>query len=94
MSRPQLDRMAADFARGRLKRLAENLVDGGRQAVDIVADLRVLQVPTRIVWGVEDRIIPWTQVAQVPSAMPIHLIAGAGHMPHWDNPQDLAALFT
>ena len=94
MSRPQLDLMAADFARGRLKRLAENLVDGGRQAVDIVADLRVLQVPTRIVWGVEDRIIPWTQVAQVPSAMPIHLIAGAGHMPHWDNPQDLAALFT
>ncbi len=93
MSRPQLARMAAEFARGRLKRLAESLVEGGRQAVDIVSDLRALDVPTRIVWGVDDRIIPWTQVAQIPSAIPIHLIAGAGHMPHWDNPEDLVALF-
>ena len=93
MSRPQLDLMVAEFARGRLRRLAESLVDNGRQAIDIVSDLRSLETPTRIVWGVEDRIIPWTQVAQVPSALPIHLIAGAGHMPHWDNPQDLVALF-
>ncbi len=94
MSPPQLERMAMEFARGRLGRLAQNLVEGGRQAVDIVADLRALKLPTRIVWGLEDRIIPWTQVAAVPSSMPIHLIAGAGHMPHWDNPQDLVALFS
>ncbi len=93
MSGPQLDRMAAEFARGRLKRLAASLVDHGRQAIDIVADLRSLETPTRIIWGVEDRIVPWTQVVQVPSALPIHLIAEAGHMPHWDNPRDLIALF-
>ena len=94
MSRPQLDRMVADFAKGRLRRLAACLVEDGRQAVDIVPDLRSLDPPTRIVWGVEDRIIPWTQVAQVPSGVPIHLIGGAGHMPHWDSPQDFVALFT
>ena len=94
VSRPQLDRMAAEFSRGRLKGLAVSLVEDGRQAIDIVADLPGLPVPVRIVWGTEDRIIPWTQVAAVPARVPIHLVAGAGHMPHWDNSQDFAALFT
>ncbi|WP_131195814.1 acetoin dehydrogenase dihydrolipoyllysine-residue acetyltransferase subunit [Lichenihabitans psoromatis] len=94
MSRSQLDRLVADVARGRLKRLAESLVEDGRQAIDILSELRALKGQVRIVWGVEDRIIPWTQVTEVPSVIPIHLITGAGHMPHWDNPQDLAALFT
>lgn len=93
MSLPQLERMAAEFGRGRLGRLAQNLVQDGRQAIDIVADLRLLRIPARVVWGLDDRIIPWTQVAAVPSSVAIHLIPGAGHMPHWDNPQDLVALF-
>ena len=85
--------MAAQLARGRLTALAQTLVAGGRQQIDIIPDLAALPMPVRVVWGLDDRIIPWTQVARLPSRVAVHLVAGAGHLPHWDAPQDLAALF-
>ena len=92
LSRAQLEAMAQRFAAGRLERLAATLAPNGRQGIDVVADLAALTMPTRLIWGLEDRIIPWTQVAAAPPRTAIHLIADAGHMPHWDKPQDLAAL--
>jgi len=47
----------------------------------------------RVVWGVQDRIIPWTQVSQAGSRTAVHLIQDAGHVPHWDQPAEVAALF-
>ncbi len=92
LSRPQLDAMARDFAEGRLRKLADALAPSGRQGIDIVADLAAVAVPIRLVWGLEDRILPWTQVAAAPARAAIHLVSDAGHMPHWDKPQELAAL--
>lgn len=92
LSRPQLDAMAGDLGKGRLRGLAAELAPNGRQGLDIVADLAAVTVPVRLIWGLDDRIIPWTQVAAAPSRVAIHLIADAGHMPHWDKPKDLAAL--
>ena len=92
LSRPQLAAMAAEFARNRLRGLAAELAPGGRQGIDVVADLAALTGPVRLIWGVEDRVVPWTQVAAAPSRVAVHLISGAGHMPHWDKPQDFAAL--
>ena len=92
LSRPQLDAMARDFAKGRLRKLADTLAPGGRQGIDIVADLAAVTVPTRLIWGLEDRILPWTQVAAAPARAAVHLVCDAGHMPHWDKPQELAAL--
>jgi pyruvate dehydrogenase E2 component (dihydrolipoamide acetyltransferase) len=93
LSTTPLARMAEAFAAGRLHALAATLVADGRQQIDIVADLAALPMPVRVVWGLEDRIIPWTQVARLPSPVAVHLIANAGHMPHWDAPQQVAALF-
>lgn len=93
LSRAQCEAMAAVFAQGRLKPLARALVDGARQGVDILPDLRALTAPCRVIWGTGDAIAPWTQIARLPSRIAIHLIAGAGHMPTWDNPQDFASLF-
>lgn len=92
LSRAQLAAMAEQLGHGRLQALAARLAPGGRQGIDIVGDLAGLASPVRLVWGLEDRIIPWTQVAAAPSRVAIHLIAEAGHMPHWDRPKDLAAL--
>ena len=91
----QLDALAAELARGRLIALADALVDDGGQQIDITADLRALAsaLPVRVVWGVQDRIIPWTQVSNAGSRVAIHLIADAGHVPHWDQPAEVAALF-
>ena len=89
----QLDTLAAELGRGRLTALADTLVDDGGQQVDITADLRALSLPVRIVWGLQDRIIPWTQCREAGSRCAIHLIPDAGHVPHWDQPAEVAALF-
>ncbi len=88
----QLDALAAELGRGRLLALADSLVDEGGQLVDITADLRAAAMPVRIVWGVQDRIIPWTQVKEAGSRCSVHLIQDAGHVPHWDQPAEVAAL--
>jgi len=89
----QLEALAAELSRGRLAGLVATLVDAGGQQVDIVGDLRALPMPVRVVWGVQDRIIPWTQASQAGSRVAIHLIQDAGHVPHWDQPTEVAALF-
>ena len=92
LTQAQLDALAAELARGRLIRLADSLVDDNGQQIDITGDLRALGLPVQIVWGVQDRIIPWTQVAQAGSRCAIHLIQDAGHVPHWDQPVEVARL--
>lgn len=89
----QLDALVAELSRGRLNALADTLVDDAGQQVDITGDLRALAMPVRVVWGVQDRIIPWTQVTQAGGPVAIHLIQDAGHVPHWDQPAEVAALF-
>ena len=93
LTEAQLDALAAELSRGRLVALADTLVDDAGQQVDITADLRALAMPARVVWGMQDRIIPWTQVGQAGSRTAIHLIQDAGHVPHWDQPAEVVALF-
>jgi len=90
----QLDALALELSRGRLIGLADTLVDDGGQQIDITGDLQAAAMPARVVWGVQDRIIPWTQVSQVGSRTAVHLIQDAGHVPHWDQPAEVAALFS
>lgn len=87
--------LAASLGRGRLGGLATDAFGPGGQRADIVEPLARLsqRVDVRVVFGLEDRIVPWTQVAALPAAVAIHLVAGAGHMPHWDRPAEVAALF-
>ena len=93
LSPEQLAAMAERLAVGRLAALAEATAGGGRQQIDILPALAALPMPVRVVWGVADAIIPWTQVRSLPPRTAIHLIAGAGHMPQSDAPQHIAALF-
>lgn len=93
LSSEQLDRMAAGLGgRGRLGNLAHALVANGRQQIDSLRDLEAVEVPATVLWGLDDAIIPWTQVTRVPSRVAIHLIRNAGHMAHWDRLQDVASL--
>jgi len=89
----QLDALASELSRGRLIGLADALVDDGGQQVDITGDLHAAAMPVRVVWGVQDRVIPWTQVKEAGSRAAVHLIQDAGHVPHWDQPAEVAALF-
>ncbi|WP_288050746.1 acetoin dehydrogenase dihydrolipoyllysine-residue acetyltransferase subunit [Acidiphilium sp.] len=93
LSPEQLTAMAERLAAGHLAALAEATAGGGRQQIDILSVLAALPMPVRVVWGTADAIIPWAQVRNLPPRIAIHLIAGAGHMPQWDAPQHIAALF-
>jgi pyruvate dehydrogenase E2 component (dihydrolipoamide acetyltransferase) len=41
-------------------------------------------VPTQIIWGREDRIIPLAHAEALADRVPIHVIDGAGHLPHME----------
>lgn len=94
LSAEALDRIAAASGRGRLAALAGRIAGQGGQRLCVLPDLAEIsqQLPVRVVFGLEDRILPWRQVAALPPAVAIHLIGAAGHMPHWDRPREVAAL--
>lgn len=95
LSAQQLDQMAeAIHGRRSLVALARSMVSCGRQQVDIVSALASLQGHARIVWGLDDQIIPWQHATRAGSGIPVFFVAQAGHMPHWDQPEKVAALFT
>lgn len=56
--------------------------EGGRQRT-LLRDV-VGSVPAQVIWGTEDRIIPPQQAEGLPAAVPVHRIAGAGHMVHME----------
>ncbi len=90
---PQLDELAKFLGpRGRLKDLAEVLAEGGDRGLSIVADLAGLAIPVRVLFGLDDTVIPWTQVSAVPPRIAIHLLPSAGHALHWDQAELVAAL--
>jgi pyruvate dehydrogenase E2 component (dihydrolipoamide acetyltransferase) len=59
---------------------------GGFQQIDIAGDLAGLTIPVAVVFGTGDRILDWQDVAALPSHAAIHLVRGAGHLPHAADP--------
>jgi pyruvate dehydrogenase E2 component (dihydrolipoamide acetyltransferase) len=74
--------------------LAAALVRGGIQQIDITADLARLAVPVAVVFGTADRILDWRDVAHLPPEVAIHLVRGAGHLPHLAAPDLIVGLAT
>lgn len=73
--------------------LATAVAQGGFQQIDIVTDLARLSCPITVVFGTMDRILDWHDVAQLPDTATIHLVTGAGHLPHAAAPDLIAGLF-
>jgi pyruvate dehydrogenase E2 component (dihydrolipoamide acetyltransferase) len=67
-----------------LRRLLDTLLDGDRQRIDTTARLAELGLPTVVVWGREDRVLP-------PTGAPpgVHLVDRAGHMVHMERPAEV-----
>jgi pyruvate dehydrogenase E2 component (dihydrolipoamide acetyltransferase) len=90
LSQAALSQLARDMAKGRLAGLAGDAVGPAGQRIDILPAIARLaeKIPVRVVFGLQDRIIPWEQVTALPPRVAIHLMAGSGHMPQWDQPRD------
>jgi pimeloyl-ACP methyl ester carboxylesterase len=73
-----------------------SVIDPGGQSVsahDYLPD--TLPVPTLIVWGSRDRMIPAWHALKAQKSMPqcrVELFEGAGHFPHLDEPDRFADL--
>jgi pyruvate dehydrogenase E2 component (dihydrolipoamide acetyltransferase) len=67
-----------------LRALAGDMFPGGRQSLDLRAELDDLTVPVLVIWGALDRIIPPSHAENLPDHVGVHVLAGQGHSPHME----------
>ena len=75
-----------------LAAMADVLCAGDSQQVDLVPVLEAVAAPVAVIMGLDDRVFPWEQVANLPPAVAVHLVRDAGHVPFWDRPETVAGL--
>lgn len=65
---------------------------GGRQSLELESRLGEITVPTQVVWGREDRILPATHGEGLPSAIGVTVLEGAGHLVHMEKSAEVNEL--
>ncbi len=81
-------RIAAQQAIGRL------FFPEGVQAIDVTRQMNAVSVPSKIIWGRQDTLIPWHHSLKAPPRIGLHYLAEVGHMPPLEAPQTLAHLIS
>ena len=81
-----------DGVNAALEAIAGTWFAGGRQAFDVRGDIAALSVPTQIIWGRNDRIIPVAHAEALASALPVHIVDAAGHLPHMEKSAEVNLL--
>jgi pyruvate dehydrogenase E2 component (dihydrolipoamide acetyltransferase) len=74
--------------------MADALFADGTQTFDLRPALSRLTAPTAILWGREDHILPYRHALAADGEIAIHLIKGAGHIPHVECPDVVAAILS
>jgi len=72
--------------------LAEAMFPDGTQTADLRGALAGYLGPQRIVWGLQDSIIPWRHALELSGRAGLHLLPGVGHMPPVEAPLLLARI--
>jgi len=72
--------------------MADALFPDGVQGFDLRPAMDRVTAPTRIIWGRDDRIIPWKHALQAPGQASLNLFRGVGHMPHYEIPETLVPM--
>ncbi|MCA0344487.1 MAG: alpha/beta fold hydrolase, partial [Proteobacteria bacterium] len=65
---------------------AERFFPDGTQSISIRDDLARLSQPVRIVFGRQDRILPFSATVGLPGNVGLHAVDACGHMPHLEYP--------
>lgn len=69
-----------------MRGFARRFMPDGTQAVSIIADLARLRVPVRVVFGRDDRILPFAETRRLPGNVGLHAVEACGHLPHLEYP--------
>ena len=77
------------FRRALLSTLRNKTVDG---ILEVYQRLGNLDMPVLLIWGQDDRTLPFEQSRGILSAVPraeFHLIENCGHVPHYEKPKEV-----
>jgi pyruvate dehydrogenase E2 component (dihydrolipoamide acetyltransferase) len=75
-----------------LRRLAAEWFPNGIQRDHWSAIVKDLAMPVQIIWGREDRIIPVAHAEAFAGTLPVHILDGAGHLPHMEKSAEVNRL--
>ncbi|PPC76400.1 acetoin dehydrogenase dihydrolipoyllysine-residue acetyltransferase subunit [Pokkaliibacter plantistimulans] len=67
--------------RMRRQQWVEHCVSENTQLLDLRPALRGLTMPTRVIWGLQDRIIPVRHADTLPGTVALHRFSDCGHLP-------------
>ncbi|AZO16123.1 acetoin dehydrogenase dihydrolipoyllysine-residue acetyltransferase subunit [Mesorhizobium sp. M2A.F.Ca.ET.043.05.1.1] len=85
--RSVVDQRKDEELSGALANLAERYFCDGTQTFSIRPDLERLRIPIRIIFGMQDRIIPFTHCHSLPGRVGLHAFQQCGHMPYLEEPE-------
>ncbi|HEY3908975.1 MAG TPA: acetoin dehydrogenase dihydrolipoyllysine-residue acetyltransferase subunit [Stellaceae bacterium] len=75
-----------------LTTIAEAWFPGGRQSLDLRAEIAQLPMPIQLIWGRDDRIIPAAQAEALSVKLPVRVLDEAGHLPHMEQASEVNRL--
>jgi pyruvate dehydrogenase E2 component (dihydrolipoamide acetyltransferase) len=67
-----------------LARVAAEWFPAGWQRMGLEPLTAQPQVPTQLIWGRDDRIIPVAQAEALAGKLPVHILDSVGHLPHME----------
>lgn len=69
-----------------MRAFADRFLLDGTQSHSILPDLARITLPTRVIFGRNDKILPFAHTASLPGHVALHALAACGHMPHMEQP--------
>jgi pyruvate dehydrogenase E2 component (dihydrolipoamide acetyltransferase) len=98
ISRTMLDEVLKykrlDGVTAALQAIASSAFADGRQQCDLRGVLATIDVPRQVIWGRLDRILPAAHAEGLPAGVAVHLLDGAGHLPHMEKSSEVNRLIT
>ena len=64
----------------------------GRQGWDLRSRVAGVDVPVKVIWGTEDKVIPVDHARGLPGTVGVHIFEGAGHMIQMERPEQVNRL--
>ncbi|MFB8342324.1 acetoin dehydrogenase dihydrolipoyllysine-residue acetyltransferase subunit [Brucella cytisi] len=61
---------------------SEHFFADGTQTISILDDLASLEIPVRVIYGKQDKILPFRYTRNLPENVALHAFDACGHMPH------------